>query len=88
MSCIEVFIFLRDILIKGQIKFENYVVESTESIPDKLESTSNIKENPNVEDIDLIMFITKESLSKEILDEVNIFIKLIYIILEFLYFIY
>lgn len=28
MSCIEVFIFLRDILIKGQIKFENYVVES------------------------------------------------------------
>ncbi|XP_061935770.1 nuclease SbcCD subunit C [Apis cerana] len=69
MSCIEVFLFLRDILIKGQIKFENYVVESTESIPDKLESTSNIKENSNIEDINLIMFITKESLSKEILNK-------------------
>ncbi|KAK9303287.1 hypothetical protein QLX08_005046 [Tetragonisca angustula] len=78
LSCIELFLFLRDLVIKGQSKFRSHIItKSFETIPRELESVSNIKEI--AEDLDLeitVDFIKKETkeqctLSKETLDEMK-----------------
>ncbi|XP_043524874.1 putative leucine-rich repeat-containing protein DDB_G0290503 [Frieseomelitta varia] len=72
LSCIELFLFLRDLIIKGQSKFRSHIItKSFETIPRELESVSNIKEI--AEDLDFEMtvdFIEKE-LSKETLDKMK-----------------
>ncbi|XP_043603510.1 uncharacterized protein LOC122576795 [Bombus pyrosoma] len=71
LSCIESFLFLRDLLIKGQLKLQNHIIKSSETIPQELESVSHIEDIS--EDIDFgitVDFIEKES-SKETLDEMK-----------------
>ncbi|XP_026667959.1 uncharacterized protein LOC108623343 [Ceratina calcarata] len=61
LSCIELFIFLRDILVKGESKFRSYIIRSSESIPRELESVTDIAVPPEGIDFEIKIDFKKES---------------------------
>ncbi|CAL7941972.1 unnamed protein product [Xylocopa violacea] len=69
LSCIELFLFLRDILVKGEFKFRSHIIPSSESIPRELEPVC-IKEIPEGIDFKITAdFVKEEPLIRDIIHE-------------------
>ncbi|XP_012242137.1 uncharacterized protein LOC105680888 [Bombus impatiens] len=70
LSCIESFLFLRDLLIKRQLKLRSHIIKSSETIPQELESVSHIEDISEDIDFEITVDFIEES-SKETLDEMK-----------------
>ncbi|XP_076757253.1 uncharacterized protein LOC143427208 [Xylocopa sonorina] len=69
LSCIELFLFLRGILVKGESKFRSHIIPSSESIPQELELVP-IKEIPEGIDFKITAdFVKKEPIIRDIIHE-------------------
>lgn len=55
------FLFLREILVKGESKFRSYIVRSSESIPRELESVTDIAVPPEGIDFEIKIDFKEES---------------------------
>ncbi|XP_060829767.1 uncharacterized protein LOC132914575 [Bombus pascuorum] len=71
LSCIESFLFLKDLLIKRQLKLRSHIIKSSETIPQELESVSHIEDISENIDFEITADFIEEELSKETLDEMK-----------------